>query len=108
MSNISVKMKNAVFLMCEAMASDPEKLEMIPTVDGVVQQRGRANDRIFKIADQIEYLTTVMTLFPGDIITTGTPSGVAAVDQNWFKPVQVCRIEIEGLGAIENRIVQQA
>lgn len=87
---------------------NPEDLEIKLTVDGVVRQHARTNDLIYKIADQIEYLTTVMTLYPGDVIATGTPSGVAAVDQNWMKPGQVCRVEIEGLGAIENRIVQQA
>ncbi len=88
--------------------ADPENLEIKLTVDGVVRQHGRSNDLIYKIADQIEYLTTVMTLYPGDVIATGTPSGVAAVDQNWMKPGQLCRIEIEGLGTIENRIVEQA
>lgn len=87
--------------------ADPENLEIKLTVDGVVRQHARTNDLIYKIAQQIEYLTTVMTLYPGDVITTGTPSGVAAVDENWMKPGQVCRVEIEGLGAIENRIVQQ-
>lgn len=86
---------------------DPENLEITLTVDGVVRQKGRTNDLIYKIADQIEYLTTVMTLYPGDVIATGTPSGVAAVDQNWMKPGQVCRIEIEHLGAIENRVVAE-
>lgn len=88
--------------------ADPENLEMKLTVDGVVRQHAPTNDMIYKIAEQIEYLTTVMTLYPGDVIATGTPSGVAAVDQNWMKPGQVCRVEIEGLGAIENKIVQQA
>jgi 2-keto-4-pentenoate hydratase/2-oxohepta-3-ene-1,7-dioic acid hydratase in catechol pathway len=87
--------------------ADPEDLEITLTIDGVVRQHARTNDLIYKIADQIAYLTTVMTLHPGDVIATGTPSGVAAVDQNWMKPGQVCRIEIEKLGAIENRIVEQ-
>jgi 2-keto-4-pentenoate hydratase/2-oxohepta-3-ene-1,7-dioic acid hydratase in catechol pathway len=88
--------------------ANPEDLEIKLTVDGKVRQHARTNDLIFNIAAQIEYLTTVMTLYPGDIIATGTPSGVAAVDQNWLKPGQVCRVEIEGLGAIENRIVNEA
>ena len=87
--------------------ANPEDLEIKLTVDGIVRQHARTNDLIYKIADQIEYLTTVMTLYPGDVIATGTPSGVAAVDQNWMKPGQVCKIEIEGLGVIENRIVEQ-
>ena len=87
--------------------ADPEDLEIKLTVDGVVRQHARTDALIYGIAAQIEYLTTVMTLFPGDVIATGTPSGVAAVDENWLRPGQVCRIEIEGLGATQNRIVQQ-
>lgn len=86
---------------------NPENLEMKLTVDGVVRQHARTNDLIYSIAEQIEYLTTVMTLYPGDVIATGTPAGVAAVDQNWLKPGQVCRIEIESLGSIENTVVEQ-
>lgn len=87
--------------------ANPEDLEIKLIVDGVVRQHARTNDLIYGIAAQIEYLTTVMTLYPGDVIATGTPSGVAAVDKNWLKPGQVCRVEIEGLGAIENRIVRE-
>ena len=88
--------------------ANPENLEIKLTVDGVLRQHARTDDLIYKIAQQVEYLSTVMTLYPGDLIATGTPSGIAAVDKNWMKPGQVCRIEIEGLGAIENRVVQQA
>jgi 2-keto-4-pentenoate hydratase/2-oxohepta-3-ene-1,7-dioic acid hydratase in catechol pathway len=85
-----------------------ENLEITLTVDSVVRQHARTNDLIYKIAAQIEYLTTVMTLEPGDIIATGTPSGVAAVNQNWMKNGQVCVVEIEGLGTLTNRIVAEA
>ncbi|WP_428028148.1 fumarylacetoacetate hydrolase family protein [Altererythrobacter sp.] len=87
--------------------ADAENLEIKLTVDGVTRQQALTNDLIYKIAEQIEYLTTVMTLYPGDIIATGTPSGVAAVDQNWLKPGQIVRVEIEGLGAIENPVVAE-
>ena len=87
--------------------ADPEDLEIRLTVDGVERQHARTNDLIYNIGAQIEYLTTVMTLYPGDVIATGTPSGVAAVDKNWLRPGQVCRVEIAGLGALENRVVQQ-
>ncbi|EIZ79513.1 2-hydroxyhepta-24-diene-1 [Novosphingobium sp. Rr 2-17] len=86
---------------------DAENLDIKLTVDGVVRQHAKTNDLIYKIADQIEYLTTVMTLYPGDIIATGTPSGVAIVDRNWMRDGQVCRVEIEKLGAIENRIAAE-
>jgi 2-keto-4-pentenoate hydratase/2-oxohepta-3-ene-1,7-dioic acid hydratase in catechol pathway len=81
-----------------------ENLDIRLTVDGVVRQHANTNDLIYGIAEQIAYLTTVMTLFPGDLIATGTPAGVAAVDQNWLRPGQVVRTEIEKLGYIENRV----
>ena len=87
--------------------ANPEDLGMRLTVNGIVRQNAKTNDLIYKIAQQIAYLTTVMTLYPGDVIATGTPSGVAAVDQNWMKPGDVVRVEIEGLGAIENLIVDE-
>lgn len=86
---------------------DPEDLAITLTVDGVTRQQARTSELIYKIADQIAYLTTVMTLFPGDIIATGTPSGVAAVDKNWLKNGQICTVEIEKLGALSNRIVAE-
>jgi 2-keto-4-pentenoate hydratase/2-oxohepta-3-ene-1,7-dioic acid hydratase in catechol pathway len=89
------------------LVANPEDLEIKLTVDGVVRQHARTNDLIYKIADQIEYLTTVMTLEPGDVIVTGTPSGVAAVDKNWLKAGQLCEVEIEGLGVLRNRIVAE-
>lgn len=49
-----------------------------------------------------------MTLYPGDLIATGTPAGIAAVTRNWLKPGDVVRIEIEKLGFIENKVVQAA
>ncbi len=82
-----------------------ENLLLTLSVNGVEKQRALTSDLIYKIADQITYLSTVMTLYPGDIISTGTPSGVAAVTQSWLRPGDVVRVEIEGLGHIENRIV---
>lgn len=85
---------------------NPEALDIALYVNGIERQRSNTSQLIYKIADQIAYLTNVMTLYPGDIVATGTPSGVAAVDQNWLKPGEVCRVEIEKLGYIENPIVQ--
>lgn len=87
--------------------ADAENLTLGLTVNGERRQHARTSDLIYKIAQQIEYLTTVMTLYPGDLIATGTPSGVAIVTQNWLKPGDVVRIEIEGLGSIENRVVDE-
>jgi len=88
--------------------ADAENLTLKLTVNGEQRQYAKTNDLIYKIAEQIEYLSTVMTLYPGDVISTGTPSGVGIVTQNWLKPGDVVRVEIEGLGAIENQVVDEA
>ena len=60
---------------------------------------------IYDIYEQIAYLTQVMTLMPGDILATGTPSGIGAPTGRFLRVGDVVRAEIEGLGAIENRVV---
>jgi 2-keto-4-pentenoate hydratase/2-oxohepta-3-ene-1,7-dioic acid hydratase in catechol pathway len=87
---------------------DPRNLLLRLSVNGKEKQRSLTDDLIYKIEDQIVHLSTVMTLEPGDIITTGTPAGVAAVDQSWLKPGDIVRVEIDGLGSIENTIVGDA
>jgi 2-keto-4-pentenoate hydratase/2-oxohepta-3-ene-1,7-dioic acid hydratase in catechol pathway len=62
---------------------------------------------LHSVYDQIAYLTIVMTLEPGDILSIGSPSGIGATRQPpaWLRLGDVVRVEIAGLGAIENRIV---
>ncbi|MBL0888344.1 fumarylacetoacetate hydrolase family protein [Myceligenerans indicum] len=85
---------------------DPHGLRMTLTVNGEVRQDGRTDDMIYDIYDQIAYLTQVMTLMPGDVLATGTPSGIGAPTGNFLKAGDVVRAEIGPLGAIENRIVE--
>ncbi|GAA1915566.1 fumarylacetoacetate hydrolase family protein [Microbacterium aoyamense] len=87
---------------------DPLDLHMRLTVNGEVRQDFATNDMIYDIYEQIAYLTQVMTLMPGDILATGTPAGIGAPTQNWLVPGDVVRAEIAGLGAIENRVVDEA
>lgn len=87
--------------------ADPLDLEMKLMVNGEVRQHHRTDDMLYNIWDQIAYLTTVMTLEPGDILATGTPAGVGASRQIFLQPGDVMRLEIEGLGHIENRVVAE-
>ncbi len=89
--------------------ADPQNLRLRTLVDGVVVQDGNTAEMVNKIADQIAYVTQVMTLEPGDILATGTPHGVAAAydPPRWLKVGQTVRIEIEGLGYIENRVIDE-
>jgi 2-keto-4-pentenoate hydratase/2-oxohepta-3-ene-1,7-dioic acid hydratase in catechol pathway len=83
---------------------DPHGLELRLSVNGEERQHARTDDMIYDIYQQIAYLSTVMTLYPGDILATGTPSGIGAPTGRFLRPGDVVRAEIEGLGAIENRV----
>ncbi|MDN4482980.1 fumarylacetoacetate hydrolase family protein [Demequina lignilytica] len=87
--------------------ANPLDLGMRLTVNGEVRQDFRTNDMIYDIYEQIAYLSTVMTLMPGDILATGTPAGIGAPTGSFLRVGDVVRAEIEGLGAIENTIVAE-
>jgi len=74
-------------------------------LNGEVVQSSRTDDLIFGIPQLVEYLTTVMTMEPGDLVLTGTPSGVgmAATPQRFLGDGDVFEVEIEGIGRLENR-----
>jgi 2-keto-4-pentenoate hydratase/2-oxohepta-3-ene-1,7-dioic acid hydratase in catechol pathway len=81
---------------------DPAALEMVLTLNGEERQRCSTGDMIYAIPAQIAYLSTVMTLMPGDVIATGTPSGVGISSRRFMRQGDVVRVAITGLGAIEN------
>ncbi|MGX7894900.1 fumarylacetoacetate hydrolase family protein [Tsuneonella sp. HG222] len=85
---------------------DPQNLALRCLVNGVVRQQSNTDNMIHTVAAQIEYLSTAMTLEPGDLIATGTPEGVGAgMDPPRFLQAgDVVRCEIDGIGAIENRV----
>jgi len=88
---------------------DPENLSLKTWVSGELRQNGSTSDFIYTIGQMLEELTTVMTLEPGDILTTGSPGGVGAamVPPCYLSVGDVVRIEIQALGAIENRVVPE-
>jgi 2-keto-4-pentenoate hydratase/2-oxohepta-3-ene-1,7-dioic acid hydratase in catechol pathway len=88
--------------------ADPHALTMWLTLNGKERQRTSTGDMIYNIYDQIAYLSTVMTLEPGDVIATGTPANVGIATGTFMKDGDVVRVEIEGLGHIENPIVAEA
>jgi 2-keto-4-pentenoate hydratase/2-oxohepta-3-ene-1,7-dioic acid hydratase in catechol pathway len=85
---------------------DPQALPLRCLVNGALRQQSNTSDMSFTVAEQIEYLSTAFTLEPGDLLATGTPEGVgAAMDPPRFlKAGDVVRCEIDGIGAIENRV----
>ncbi len=87
---------------------DPHALMLHLSVNGVERQRSSTADMIYDIRQQIAYLSTVMTLEPGDLIATGTPSGVGIAAGSFLQHGDIVRVEVDGLGAIENRVVAEA
>ena len=86
---------------------DPHDLEMRLTVNGEIRQQQNTGNMIYNIWQQIAHLSTVMTLMPGDLIATGTCAGVGIALGKFLQVGDVVRVEIDGIGHIENRIVPE-
>ena len=78
---------------------DVSDIRVTTRVNGVVKQDGRTSQMVFPIGFLIRYISNMMTLNAGDIISTGTPSGVSKMENG-----DVCEIEIEGIGILRNPI----
>ena len=85
---------------------DPHNLKISSRVNGVVKQSSNTNQMIFNVPSTIMHLSDGMTLVPGDIIATGTPSGVgfARTPPEFLKPGDVVECEVEGVGLIKNTV----
>jgi 2-keto-4-pentenoate hydratase/2-oxohepta-3-ene-1,7-dioic acid hydratase in catechol pathway len=84
---------------------DPENLAITCDVSGTRRQDGRTDDMIFGVPALIAYLSSICTLEVGDLIFTGTPSGIGAVTGTFLAPGDVITTTIEGLGTMTNRCV---
>jgi len=89
---------------------DPQNLDIRTLVNGEVRQDSNTGHMIYRIDEQIAHLTTAFTLEAGDVLATGTPSGVGAAmnPPSFLEEGDVVRIEIEKLGAIENKVVKES
>ena len=87
---------------------DPNSLDVSCSVDGVERQNSSTSDMIFPIAEIVRYVSNCMELFPGDIINTGTPAGVAMgmKPQKYLSVGQVVDTHIAGIGSISSRCVE--
>jgi 2-keto-4-pentenoate hydratase/2-oxohepta-3-ene-1,7-dioic acid hydratase in catechol pathway len=84
---------------------DPQNLDLKLWVNSELKQNSNTGKMLFTLAEQIEQLSINMTLHPGDLILTGTPSGTGAESGNFLKAGDVVKIWIEKIGEIENRMV---
>jgi 2-keto-4-pentenoate hydratase/2-oxohepta-3-ene-1,7-dioic acid hydratase in catechol pathway len=79
---------------------DPSNLRIRVRVDGVVRQDSSTSDMIFDVPTLIAFVSAHMTLEPGDIISTGTPSGVGNLE-----PGNIVEVEIDGIGVLRNPVI---
>lgn len=91
-------------------AGNPQELGLRTVVSGEVMQQGHTSDMIFPVAHLVWDMARIMTLEPGDVIATGTPSGVGftRTPPRYLRPGDVVRIEIERIGALENPVVAES
>ncbi|MBF0695666.1 MAG: fumarylacetoacetate hydrolase family protein [Flavobacterium sp.] len=95
------------YLITKDEIDNPHNLNLSLTVNGVEKQNSNTKFMLFNINDLIEDLSTVFTLEPGDIIATGTPSGVGAgrTPQEWLQDGDVVEAFVESLGTLRNTVV---
>ena len=86
--------------------ADPHALKLRCIVNGEIRQESDTSELVYNVWQQISYLSTAFTLEAGDLLATGTPSGVGIGMQppRFLQPGDVVRCEIDGIGAIENRV----
>ncbi|MBM3760936.1 MAG: fumarylacetoacetate hydrolase family protein [Acidobacteria bacterium] len=78
-----------------------DRLKIVTRVNGVVKQDGTTAELLWKEHHMLMYLTSILTLYPGDVIATGTPSGTGMERQEFLKAGDMVTIEIEGIGKLE-------
>jgi len=88
---------------------DPHALDLKTFVNGEMRQHSNTRHLIFDCFAQVETLSTVFTLLPGTVVSTGTPGGVAAAMKppKWLVAGDVVRIEIEKIGKLENQVIAE-
>jgi 2-keto-4-pentenoate hydratase/2-oxohepta-3-ene-1,7-dioic acid hydratase in catechol pathway len=88
---------------------DPHALAIGLTIDGVVLQKSNTRELIFQIPALIEYLSSITPLLPGDIVSTGTPSGVGLgrTPKRWLQPGETVTVTVEGLSSLTNPVVAE-
>lgn len=88
---------------------NPHDLNIKTWVDNDLRQNANTRQMIFNCYEMVAYLSQAMTLEPGDVIATGTPSGVGVKMQprGYLKPGQTVKIEIEGIGVLTNPVIEE-
>jgi 2-keto-4-pentenoate hydratase/2-oxohepta-3-ene-1,7-dioic acid hydratase in catechol pathway len=90
--------------------ADPHELDIELEIDGETMQDSNTRELIFKVPDLIAFLSSVFTLEPGDIVSTGTPSGVgfARKPPRYLRPGEQVTVKVAGIGELVNSVVAEA
>jgi 2-keto-4-pentenoate hydratase/2-oxohepta-3-ene-1,7-dioic acid hydratase in catechol pathway len=83
---------------------DPQTLHMTLKVNGEVEQDASTSEMVFPVAAVIEFISSYVTLEPGDVISTGTPSGVGSAKGKSLKPGDLIEAQIENIGVLKNPV----
>jgi 2-keto-4-pentenoate hydratase/2-oxohepta-3-ene-1,7-dioic acid hydratase in catechol pathway len=97
------------FVTTDELPAGAAGLQLRTRLNGQVLQNANTRDMIFDVATLVNVCSEAMTLMPGDIIISGTPSGVgfARKPPIWMKPGDVCEVEVEGIGVLRNGVVDE-
>jgi 2-keto-4-pentenoate hydratase/2-oxohepta-3-ene-1,7-dioic acid hydratase in catechol pathway len=87
--------------------ADPQNLSLSLRVNDELMQDGTTADMIWTLGEQIAYLSTIVTLSPGDVIATGTPTGVGMGRGLFLKPGDVMLASVEHIGAMRNPVAAE-
>lgn len=90
--------------------ADPHELAIGLSIDGETLQNSNTRELLFKVPNLIEYISSITPMLPGDIVSTGTPSGVGMGrnPKRWLKPGDAVTVTVEGLGSLTNPVVAEA
>jgi 2-keto-4-pentenoate hydratase/2-oxohepta-3-ene-1,7-dioic acid hydratase in catechol pathway len=81
---------------------DPDRLELKTYLNGKVVQQDNTKNCVFSVKKILNYISRRITLYPGDIVITGTPKGIGPM-----KPGDIVEVEIEGIGRLKNNVTNQ-
>ena len=89
---------------------DPQTLDISLSIGGEVLQKSNTRELVFTVQQLLSILSGIMTLEPGDLVSTGTPSGVGAArnPKRWLRPGETVKIEIAKLGTLSNPVIAES
>lgn len=95
------------YFVPRAFVPDHMNLRLTLKVNGETKQDGKTGDMVFSPGEQIEFASDMITLEPGDVLSTGTPAGVGHGSGTYLAPGDVVETEVEGIGAMRNNVVAE-